>query len=158
MIEPLSRRPGGLGEGDLYVTTRESIDEPWEPPQNLGPNVNTPYFEGQPSVSANGKTLHWDPVRPEETDATRTRKCRISRAPRRPQVDCRPKGFAEVPRVATQISKSPQPSEISTSPSIISDRSQPRRQGGRVMTIWRHFERHGVRRLEKTASTASISP
>jgi WD40-like Beta Propeller Repeat len=31
---------------------------PWEPAQNLGPNVNTPYFEGQPSISANGKTLY----------------------------------------------------------------------------------------------------
>ena len=60
-----SSRPGGLGEGDLYVTTRESIDDPWEPPQNLGPNVNTPYFEGQPSTSANGKTLYWDSVRPD---------------------------------------------------------------------------------------------
>ena len=60
-----SSRPGGLGEGDLYVTTRESIDDPWAPPQNLGPNVNTPYFEGQPSISANGKTLYWDSVRPD---------------------------------------------------------------------------------------------
>ena len=60
-----SSRPGGLGEADLYVTTRESIDDPWEPPQNLGANVNTPYFEGQPSISANGKTLYWDSVRPD---------------------------------------------------------------------------------------------
>jgi hypothetical protein len=60
-----SSRPGGLGEGDLYVTTRESIDDPWEPPHNLGPNVNTPYFEGQPSISANGKTLYWDSARPD---------------------------------------------------------------------------------------------
>ena len=50
-----SSRPGGLGQADLYVTTRESTDDPWEPPQNLGPNVNTPFFEGQPSISANGK-------------------------------------------------------------------------------------------------------
>jgi hypothetical protein len=60
-----SSRPGGLGEGDLYVTARESIDDPWELPQNLGPNVNTPYFEGQPSISANGKALYWDSVRPD---------------------------------------------------------------------------------------------
>ena len=60
-----SSRPGGLGLADLYVTTRESTDDPWEPPQNLGPNVNTPYFEGQPSLSANGKTLYWDSDRPD---------------------------------------------------------------------------------------------
>ena len=60
-----SSRPGGLGEADLYVTTRESTDDPWEPPQNLGPTVNSPYFEGQPSISANGKTLYWDSDRPD---------------------------------------------------------------------------------------------
>jgi len=60
-----SSRPGGFGEADLYVTTRESIDDPWETPQNLGPNVNTPSFEGQPSISANGRTLYWDSARPD---------------------------------------------------------------------------------------------
>ncbi len=59
-----SSRPGGLGQADLYVTTRESTDDPWEPPQNLGPTVNSPYFEGQPSISANGKALYWDSDRP----------------------------------------------------------------------------------------------
>ena len=60
-----SSRPGGLGQADLYITTRESVDDPWEPPQNLGPNANSPYFEGQPSISANGKTLYWDSDRPD---------------------------------------------------------------------------------------------
>jgi len=60
-----SSRPGGYGEADLYVTTRESIDDPWAAPQNLGPNVNTLSFEGQPSISANGKTLYWDSDRPD---------------------------------------------------------------------------------------------
>jgi hypothetical protein len=60
-----SSRPGGLGEADLYVATRESIDDPWDSPQNLGPNVNTEHFEGQPSISANGKTLYWDSNRPD---------------------------------------------------------------------------------------------
>ena len=59
-----SSRPGGQGEADLYVSTRPSIDEPWEPAQNLGPTVNSAHFEGQPSVSANGKTLYWDSDRP----------------------------------------------------------------------------------------------
>ena len=59
-----SGRPGGQGQPDLYVTTRASIDDAWEPAQNLGPSVNSAYFEGQPSVSANGKTLYWDSDRP----------------------------------------------------------------------------------------------
>jgi hypothetical protein len=60
-----SSRPGGVGEADLYVTTRESTDDPWEPPRNLGPTVNSPYFDGQPSISANGKMLYWDSDRPD---------------------------------------------------------------------------------------------
>jgi Tol biopolymer transport system component len=60
-----SSRPGGFGAADLYITTRESTDDPWEPPQNLGPNVNSAYFDGQPSISANGKTLYWDSSRPD---------------------------------------------------------------------------------------------
>ena len=49
----------------MYVTTRESLDDPWEPPQNLGAHVNSPYFDGQPSISPNGKTLYWDSYRPD---------------------------------------------------------------------------------------------
>jgi len=60
-----NREPGGFGSGDLYVTRRSSLDDPWEPPQNLGPGINTTYFEGQPNISANGKTLYWDGDRPD---------------------------------------------------------------------------------------------
>jgi Tol biopolymer transport system component len=60
-----SSRPGGQGEADLYFTTRASIDDPWEPAQNFGPGVNSAAFDGQPIVSANGKTLYWDSVRPD---------------------------------------------------------------------------------------------
>jgi len=59
-----SSRPGGQGDADLYVTTRASIDDPWEPAENLGPNVNSVAFDGQPNISANGKTLYWDSARP----------------------------------------------------------------------------------------------
>ena len=38
-----SYRSGGLGEHDLYVTTRETKNDPWCPPVNLGPNVNSPF-------------------------------------------------------------------------------------------------------------------
>ena len=60
--------PAGLAGSevaDLYVTTRESTEDPWEPPQNLGSNINTPFFEGQPSISTNGRTLYWDSERPD---------------------------------------------------------------------------------------------
>ncbi len=60
-----SSRPGGFGQADLYVTTRSSVEDPWEPPQNLGSNINSPYFDGQPSIAANGRTLYWDSNRPD---------------------------------------------------------------------------------------------
>src|SRR3989441_3397041 len=36
-----SSRPGGLGRNDLWVAHRESRDDPWGAPQNLGPNINS---------------------------------------------------------------------------------------------------------------------
>ena len=52
-----SARPGGYGSDDLWMVTRESLDEPWGEPVNLGPSVNTGASEGYPSISADGLTL-----------------------------------------------------------------------------------------------------
>jgi len=62
-----SRRPGsiggvdenGLGDADIWVTTRKAKDEPWATPINLGPTVNSPAFEGAPSISADGLSLYF---------------------------------------------------------------------------------------------------
>lgn len=54
-----SNRPGGLGAWDLYVSTRQSIDDPWGPPVNLGPAVNSVYEEWSPSLSSDGLTLYF---------------------------------------------------------------------------------------------------
>ena len=51
-------RPGGLGNGDIWVTTRKTKDEPWCTPVNLGPTVNGTTKEGVPSISADGLTLY----------------------------------------------------------------------------------------------------
>ena len=39
-----SNRPGGIGGGifNLWVSQRASLEAPWGPPLNLGPNINTP--------------------------------------------------------------------------------------------------------------------
>src|SRR2546425_9434685 len=40
-----SNRPGGFGpEGtwNIWVSQRASLHDPWGPPRNLGPNINTP--------------------------------------------------------------------------------------------------------------------
>ena len=55
----LPPRPGGYGDGDLWVTTRETINDDWGPPVNLGPPVNTSAFEGGTSISANGLELYF---------------------------------------------------------------------------------------------------
>lgn len=54
-----SRRGGGFGEEDIYVTTRETTTDPWEEPSNLGPPVNTSNWEQGPSISTDGLTLYF---------------------------------------------------------------------------------------------------
>jgi len=55
-----SNRSGGYGQGDLYVTTRATLSEPWGTPVNLGPTVNSSAWEELPSISADGSTLYFD--------------------------------------------------------------------------------------------------
>ena len=59
-----SSRPGGLGELDLWVTTRASTADPWQSPVSLGPPVNTEYEEAAPSISTDGLTLYFNSNRP----------------------------------------------------------------------------------------------
>lgn len=47
----------GYGSCDLYESTR--IGDEWTKPRNLGPNVNSPEWESQPSLSADGRTLYF---------------------------------------------------------------------------------------------------
>jgi Tol biopolymer transport system component len=51
-----SDRPGGFGSGDIWVSQRNSIDDPWGLPVNLGPPVNTSFGERAPAFSRDG---HW---------------------------------------------------------------------------------------------------
>jgi flagellar motor protein MotB len=55
-------RPGGLGSCDLYFSA--FYDGKWSESSNLGPPVNTKYWESQPSISADGKTLFFSSNRP----------------------------------------------------------------------------------------------
>ena len=54
-----SHRPGGRGSDDLYVTTRESVTDPWGPPTNLGQVVNSTSYEIDPSLSIDGLSLYF---------------------------------------------------------------------------------------------------
>jgi Tol biopolymer transport system component len=51
--------PGAQGDFDVYVSHRAGTDDPWSPPVNLGPNVNSSVGETRPSLSADGERLYF---------------------------------------------------------------------------------------------------
>jgi len=59
-----SGRPGGVGNEDLWVSTRASTLDPWSTPVNLGAVVNTTAFDGGPALSFDGTTLYFHSNRP----------------------------------------------------------------------------------------------
>jgi len=59
-----STRPGGLGSWELYMAKRATKKDPWGPPVNLGPVVNTTAWEVGAKVSWDGSTLYWHSARP----------------------------------------------------------------------------------------------
>ncbi len=59
-----SFRPGGSGGRDILVMTRETTDDDWGAPVNLGPTINTPSHEGDPTLSADGLWLFFHSNRP----------------------------------------------------------------------------------------------
>ena len=59
-----SRRSGGHGNGDIYVSRRASKDDLWGPCMNIGAPVNTAYYDQCPSISADGLSLYFSSDRP----------------------------------------------------------------------------------------------
>jgi Tol biopolymer transport system component len=59
-----SCRAGGNGDTDLYIATRHSVEEEWQPAVDLGPTVNSSSAESGPSLSADGLTLYFNSNRP----------------------------------------------------------------------------------------------
>jgi hypothetical protein len=56
MVVTAMNQPGGYGMRDLYLTLHLP-DGTWSTPQNLGPRINTPYFEYGPRISPDKKYL-----------------------------------------------------------------------------------------------------
>jgi len=54
-----SNRPGGHGGYNLWVTTRQTVNDPWAPPDNLGPTLNGSGNATRPHMSADGLSLHF---------------------------------------------------------------------------------------------------
>jgi len=59
-----SDRPGEHGGWDIWVTTRSTASDPWGEPVNLGPPVNGPFNDGEPSVSVDGRIVFLTSNRP----------------------------------------------------------------------------------------------
>lgn len=55
-------RPDGYGSCDLYVSIRKG--DQWQKPFNLGPVINTEFWESQPCLSSDGRTLFFSSNRP----------------------------------------------------------------------------------------------
>jgi len=53
-----SDRPGGYGDYDVYMTTRATKNDPWGPPVNLGPKVNTPVSDAFAWISPDDRELY----------------------------------------------------------------------------------------------------
>lgn len=53
-----SKRPGGLGGSDIYVSHLQSNGR-WSEPENLGPEINTPADEFSPFIHADNQTLYF---------------------------------------------------------------------------------------------------
>ncbi|MCS7073087.1 MAG: OmpA family protein [Bacteroidia bacterium] len=53
----ICNRPGGFGNCDIYMSKLQGTR--WSSPVNLGPNINTPFYETQPCLSQDGRTLYF---------------------------------------------------------------------------------------------------
>lgn len=54
----VSNRPGGLGGYDIWKSALKA-DGYWSQPENMGPEINTPYDEHTPFLHPDGKTLYF---------------------------------------------------------------------------------------------------
>jgi hypothetical protein len=54
-------RPDGMGRADIYMSRK--VGDIWETPNNMGAPINTPGYETQPCISADGRALYFSSVR-----------------------------------------------------------------------------------------------
>lgn len=59
-----SNRPGTVGDQDLWVSTRNSMDDPWSAPVNLGNDVNTVQTDFLPEIASDRVHLYFASNRP----------------------------------------------------------------------------------------------
>jgi hypothetical protein len=54
-----SNSPGGYGSYDIWMTTRATRNDPWGPPVNMGPNINSYSGDDGPVISTDGLELYF---------------------------------------------------------------------------------------------------
>jgi hypothetical protein len=59
-----SNRPGGVGGSDIWVSQRDSVEESWGPPINLGAVINSTADDVQANLSRDGHWLYFVSRRP----------------------------------------------------------------------------------------------
>jgi len=59
-----ANRPEGFGGFDIYVSKRDSVDDPWGEPKNLGPTVNSSSNDQTAALSPDGHQLYFASDRP----------------------------------------------------------------------------------------------
>ena len=59
-----SDRLPSAGLGDMLVSTRATLSQPWGPPVNLGPVLNTTFQDRQAALSDDAETLYFASTRP----------------------------------------------------------------------------------------------
>jgi outer membrane protein OmpA-like peptidoglycan-associated protein/tetratricopeptide (TPR) repeat protein len=62
LLYTICNRPGGMGSCDIYYAVK--TDSGWSPPQNMGPPVNSPYWDTQPCLSPDNHDLYFVSNRP----------------------------------------------------------------------------------------------
>ncbi|HZK76792.1 MAG TPA: OmpA family protein, partial [Candidatus Kapabacteria bacterium] len=68
MFMSLCRRPGGVGDCDIYESQLAGAQ--WTAPQNLGRPLNSPAWDAEPSVTADGNTMYFSSTRPGSIDGS----------------------------------------------------------------------------------------
>jgi Tol biopolymer transport system component len=58
-----SDRQGTLGDLDLWVTTRASTQDPWSPPVNMGPTINSAARDAMPAWTPDGRSFFFESAR-----------------------------------------------------------------------------------------------
>jgi len=54
-------RPDGFGRADIYISRK--VGDLWERANNMGKVINTPGYETQPCISADGRSLYFSAIR-----------------------------------------------------------------------------------------------